>query len=360
MRVLLVVPRFHTNLAFAVRALMDHGIQVALATSAGGRPEGLGLPQPRVLDPAATGLGRAMRLLREQRPDLVVVRKVPGLSRPFHLAALLQGRATLGYDQRPVLRPRRLDQRLHGLTKGQPWRRISPVHGLPGAGRADPAAMYLPFPVPALDRPPAPRAPAEPARILCVGKLAEARKQQFLLAEAAERLAPRHDFRLTFAGSTRLDIGNPDPGHLDRLRAYAATGPLADRVRLVEDLPFAQMGALYAGHDICVLPSRGEPLGTAPLEAMGQGAAAVVSSDTGTAGYVALARAAGHGVGAVFESGDAGALAAALEPLLASAGVREAARRAAWAWAADELSPELFVQRFRAAAAWAGVTPSRG
>ena len=81
---------------------------------------------------------------------------------------------------------------------------MTPAPGLPGAGRTDPRAVYLPFPVAADPEPPERR--AGPARILAVGKLAEARKRPFLLIEAAERLARTHDLRLTLAGSSSLAI----------------------------------------------------------------------------------------------------------------------------------------------------------
>lgn len=357
MRTLLVVPHFHSNLAFAIRALLDDGVAVALATRRRGAPGGLGLPEPHVF-PDGLSVSGAQALLRETRPDLVVIRKTPGLARPVHRAALLAGRATVAYDQRPANAPRGWRAGLSGLLRGRPRLRMTPVPGLPGAGSEDPWAVYLPFPVAADPEPPRPR--DGPARLLAVGKLAEARKRPFLLIEAAERLAQTHDLRLTLAGSSTLAIGAPDPDQRARLRAYARDGALCDRFRLLEDVPFAEMPALYRAHDVCVLPSTGEPLGTAPLEAMGRGAAAVISSGANSAGYVALGQAAGRDCGVVFSDGDGAALEEALTPLLADPDRRMAARRAAWDWAREAFSLEGFAAGFRALAARAGaLRPSR-
>lgn len=351
MKVLFVVPRFHTNLAVAVRALLEDGVEVAVVTGRPDVPEGEGMPEPVVFHDGAT-LSAARALLRARRPDAVIIRKTPGVSQPFALAATLAGIRTLGYDQRPANAPRGRLAVLSGALRGRPIRRMTPNAGLPGAGPPDPFATWLPFPVDIRAGPPPPR--EGPARILMVGKLAEARKRHFLLIEAAERLARAHDVRLTIVGSGRLDIGAPDTAHAERIRAYARTGALGDRFTLVEDVPFTGMAALYRAHDICALPSTREPFGISPLEAMGQGAAAVVSTDNGATGTIARGIAAGHPCGAVFADGDGAALEAALLPLVADRAALETARRAAWEWAREILSPARFARNFRAFVAEAG------
>jgi glycosyltransferase involved in cell wall biosynthesis len=351
LRVLFVVPRFHTNLAFAIRALLDDGVTPMLAVRAPGVPPGLGLPNPMVFADGAR-FADARRILAETRPDLVVIRKTPGLAPAIHRAALLSRLPMIAYDQRPWRAPRGPFSALSGLLRGRPSRRMTPVPGLPGDGPPDPRATYLPFPVPSAAVAPAAR--GGPLRLLVVGKLAEARKQPFLLIEAAKRLARRGELTVTVAGSSRLDIGDPDPGQLARLRAWAREGGSDGCRRLLEDVPFDAMPALYAAHDVCVLPSTREPLGTAPLEAMGQGAAAVISSGAGSAGYVAQGQAAGFACGAVFPDGDGAALEAAIAPLLADPEARLAARDAAWRWAREAFSPERFARDFRALAARAG------
>jgi glycosyltransferase involved in cell wall biosynthesis len=204
-----------------------------------------------------------------------------------------------------------------------------------------------------------PRPPHEgPVRILLVGKLAERRKEHFALVGALETLRER-PFTLTVAGSSSTAIGTPDAANRDRLLAYPRDGLIGDRVTVLPDVPFDAMPALYRAHDLCVLPSRGEPLGTAPLEAMAHGAAALVSDECGSVDVIAEAERAGLAVGALFPAGDGAALTAALARFIDDpAGTRamgETARR----WTAEFLSPERFVARFREAAARAGVPADR-
>ncbi len=354
-RVLFVLPRFHTNLHYALTALVRCGVEPVLLVREGGRG---GVDGARVVEAPTTPLplADARRLLRAERPDLVVIRKTRGLARPVHLAALLQGRPNVGYDQRPLLAPR---PRLHGPRgwfKGRPRRRFTPVHGLPGRGRrVDRTAVYLPLPVAS-----APEAatrtwaPEGVVRILCVAKLAEARKNHRVLIRALERLADDIPLSLTLAGSSSLAIGAPDAELVGWLRSYPHTGALGARVKVLEDVPFAAMPELYARHDVCVLPSSNEPLGTAPLEAMGQGCAALVSDQCGSAWYVAGAAEAGLPCGEVFPAEDDGALVEALRSNASSPERLAVLGANAAEWARREFSEEVFARRFFALAARLG------
>lgn len=358
-KILFVMPSFHTNIVHALTALKDRGAAVQLITSSrgGGAAPGVAVD---VLD-RSVGEREAKRILRAAAPDLVVVRKTKGLAGPFFRAALLARRPVLGYDQRPYRAARGGWHTLSGIARGRPPHRITPVYGLPGPrARPDPLATYTPFPVapPSTDGPPDPLAPLERAyapggvpRILCVGKLAEARKDHELLLRVLERIDL--PFILTFVGSTSLSIGHPDAALVERLLAYPTSGPIGARVKLLTDVPFGRMDEIYRAHDVCVLASRREPLGTAPVEAMARGCAAIVSDECGSAGYLAEAEAAGTPVGRIFRAGDPGALEAALREVLDPHRLARLGPAAA-AWCARELSAERFAGAFFDAAAARG------
>lgn len=355
-RTLVLTPAYHSNLAYALGALSAAGIDATLWTLAPGAPAGAPSVRQRLADPA-DGFAKVFAMLREIDPDLVVIRKCGVHSRRLYWAGLLQGRRMIAYDQRPYLKPRGRIHALSGWLRGRPMRRFTPVKGLDGA--PDPFATYLPFPVSAdasalaARRPPPPEGP----RLLCVGKLAEARKRQPMLIEALSRLADRRRFTLTLVGSSSLAIGGADRGQLSFLRAQVREGPLAGRLRLVEDARFDAMPGLYAGHDLCILPSVAEPLGTAPLEAMAHGCAALVSDSAGSAAYVADALASGRDVGALFAADDIDALTIALDRLIADPAGLAARGAAAAEWARRAFAPADFATRF---AALGGSTPSRG
>ena len=50
------------------------------------------------------------------------------------------------------------------------------------------------------------------------------------------------------------------------------------------------MPEVYAAHDICILPSFAEPLGTSPVEAMAYGTVPIISAQCGSAGYLTSGR----------------------------------------------------------------------
>jgi glycosyltransferase involved in cell wall biosynthesis len=191
-------------------------------------------------------------------------------------------------------------------------------------------------------------APEGTVRILCVGKLTERRKNQFLLIRALEFLADDFDYRVTFVGSSSLNIQNPDQNHFDALKEYASHGPLAGRVTVVPDAPFDDMMKFYRTHDVCVLPSRAEPLGTAPLEAMAQGCAAIVSSGAGSSYYVEAACEAGLPCGAVFPSGNVHALQHSLDALISDRDRLQELGQNAAQWSRREFAPDVFLRRFQA------------
>jgi glycosyltransferase involved in cell wall biosynthesis len=343
--ILFVLPSFHTNLFYALKALSARSYGVSLLCER--RRDGADdfIDTHTLLGQQAATLKDISSLFGQLRPDLVVIRKTGRLSQLAYRVGLLQRRNMVGYDQRPYLHPRHCGQIIHGVLKGRPMRRFTPVHGL--RGRPDPRAAYIPFPVEPM---PAGTsrdyAPSGSVRILCVAKLTERRKNHFLLLRALEPLASEFDFRVTFVGNSSLNIGNPDPPYFQALQDYAMHGFLSDRINIKLDVPFEHMTSIYQSHDICVLPSRAEPLGTAPLEAMGQGCAAIVSSDAGSAYYVQGAQEFGLPCGAVFESDNGKQLELELATLMADRDRLSFFGRNAAEWARREFSPELFAIRF--------------
>jgi glycosyltransferase involved in cell wall biosynthesis len=105
------------------------------------------------------------------------------------------------------------------------------------------------------------------------------------------------------------------------------------------------MPALYARADICVLPSLGEPLGTAPVEAMAYGAVPVISTGAGSAGYLTEGR-----DGLRVDVDEPGALATALHQLVNDAPYRARLAAGARATAEGELGAARFLERLEALA----------
>lgn len=176
------------------------------------------------------------------------------------------------------------------------------------AARVDPARVHL---IPngvdtARFRPPP--GPADGARrVLYVGRLS-AEKDLGVLVEAAGALARRRDVRLTLVGE-----GAERAALLARARALGV--PL----ELVPVVPHGELPAIYAGAAAFVLPSRTEGHPKVLLEAMAAGTPCVASDVAGNRAILAEGE-----TGLLFAPGDAVALAAALERVLADAALARA------------------------------------
>ena len=348
MKVLFIVPRFHTNLFHAVKALRLAGTEVHLYCREQAALEDHSFVKPTLIDTRNTTWSQTRRILTSIDPDLVVIRKVGRFSKVAFWVCVAQRRRVVAYDQRPLLWPRTLRKVAYDVLRGRPMHRITPVCGLKAPGsHSDRFATYLPFPVEAtIDEDRRIYAPGGTVRIVCVGKLAEPRKNHFLLLRALEGLADKFAFTVTLVGATRLNIKHGSSEYLASLYAYAKEGALADRLTIRADVPFQEMANIYGQHDICVLPSESENLGTSPLEAMSHGCVAIVASDSGCAGYFQ-----DTDCGLIFPTKNQSALTAVLARLLAEP--EEIARmgRNAARYAKEEFSLETFARRFFALAA---------
>ncbi len=338
--ILFVVPRFHTNLHGATRALISAGHRVAIFATATARLEDHSHLVPRIFGADAT-VRDVASALDEVGPDLVILRKAPPLSRQVGAAARRRGIPVWLYSLQPLDRPTPHVARLKAWWRFRARRRITPVPGVASGTRAERFASLLPWPVDGSPRP-APRAPG-PVRILCVGKLSQPRKNQHLLIEALDALPPGLDWTLTLAGATDDRVGGADPAHAQHLAARAAQGPPARRVTIRPDIPFDEMPELYRQHDLCVLPASGEPLGMAPLEAMAHGCVPVIAGDAGAAGFVTHGR-----DGFRVDMSQSGALGSVLSTLLADPERIPEISDAAARTAARTFSTEAFLERFDA------------
>ncbi|KMK68770.1 glycosyltransferase family 4 protein [Puniceibacterium sp. IMCC21224] len=339
--ILFVVPRFHTNLFFATRALVQAGHRVSVLAVTASELEDHSILEPAVLGDTPDRAVVADLLARD-RPDLLLLRNSGGLSKVVGREARRQGLRLLAYDLKPLTQCRSLRKRLSLWMQGRPYQRVTPVRGLDPQASLDAGAHYLPWPTAALPLPDgaARDMTARPVQVLCVGKLAQVRKNQDKLIAALVALGGGADVRLTLVGSTSRAISGADNAHFAALNAAAARH---DWITIRSDLPFADMARLYAASHICVLPSVGEPLGIAPVEGMAYGTIPVISTQSGSAGYLTDGQ-----DGMRVDMEQPGALRAALEPLVTSSARRAAMSAAARHTAETELSPERFVQRVEA------------
>ncbi|WP_448664945.1 glycosyltransferase family 4 protein [Sphingomonas sp. CJ20] len=297
-----VARRYHSNQAPLIAELARLGWEIAFFAEYVGRsedhstvtPEIIGHPRAIVppFDRRQTRFAvyspGAMRRIVAARPDVAILRD-------FSIATLLlawrlraAGTRVVLYTQQPYRVshygwPQALYHRLFARDV------VTPTDGYtaPGepalplrkrSGGWAPTWHFLPFVALPAGRSAMPvRDESAPIRILTVGKFTPRKKLLEWIALAGALTDEGLRITLTIAGAP-LDAGT----------LAAAQQALAQLPggRLLVDYPHAAMPALYAEHDLFVLPSVAEPASVSQLEAMAHGVPVICSSDNGTACYV--------------------------------------------------------------------------
>jgi glycosyltransferase involved in cell wall biosynthesis len=141
-------------------------------------------------------------------------------------------------------------------------------------------------------------------------------------------------------GSSNLDVGQGSEAYRDAVISQASSGPLAGKIRVILDASFRQMAEIYASHDVCVLPSVNEPLGSAPLESMAFGCVPVISTGCGSAGYID-----GKDCGLLVDADDLASLSDVLKTLIANPSLVAQMGKKAKSLVESEFDDAHFVER---------------
>jgi len=157
----------------------------------------------------------------------------------------------------------------------------------------------------------------------------------FVLEAAAERGLLDGRAAFTFAGQG----SSAHVGH-QRLEELTARLGIERLVELRPNVPFEDMGALYAAHDVLVLPSVREQFGMAIVEAMAHGLPTIVSDVVGAIGCVVP-----EGTGLIFPVDDRAALGEAMARLVTDAQLRATLGEGARRFVADHLDGRDAAQR---------------
>jgi glycosyltransferase involved in cell wall biosynthesis len=374
-RVLFVVPRYHTNQLEWVQALRASGCRVDMLVYTVGPTEDHSKLSPKRLPESL--VSRAIRWIfgdggtncqhyfpqlhaliayaMRNRPDLVVIRP-HGMV--YSLAASIVFRAfgatVIGYHQRvepkplairsAMVEPHRLAYRL--LMRCISARNMTPLWSTERLHAPMVRWSIVPFAVPVEPR--LPRKALSAVRVLTIGKMVPRKRIDLLLHAIAKcRVAGGTDVRLTVVGECST------PEHqktLEDLRKLTANLSLTDVTEFVLNVPPADMGEHYQRADLFVLPAEREPASVSVIEAMGYGVPAVCSDTCGTKCYIT------EGVtGWVFHSGSLEALIATLARALQSRERLEAMGSAAQQDAGTHFSAAAFIPALNEALAGTSV-----
>ncbi len=336
--VLFAVPRFHPNIFVATRTLARAGYRVTVMAGDVGPAEDHSVVKPIVFG-GDVGLAEITATIQEAAPDLVFLRSGAPKLLEVARAAKQVGAAAWTYSLQPATQPIKWKKRLRLRMKGLPVRRVTPVPGRDHDAVPDPNARFLPWPV-EREGPVPKRKGSGPVTVVCVGKLIQPRKNLHLAVEALRTLGRKGLVRLVLVGASG---GHPSGHSAEYLKSLEIAEAEEDWIDIQRDVPLPEMPKLYRQADICLLPSVGEPLGYAPVEAMAYGAVPVISIDAGSAGYLRDGE-----NGMCVDVTEAGRLELVLGQVVTDHILRERLSVGAVATAEGELGPERFLERIDA------------
>ncbi len=318
MRVMYIMPRYHTNLVPTMKGWISAQHEVTVVTYTKGRIEDYSLVEPVVAgystafrlflslytnvikrkDPNAKdislkvgfpSIGKISRIIKRYKPEIVILREFNVYSIICTQVCKRYKIPTITYNQSPLWGekgsikndlPHRI---VYGLS---PKVRITPVNqlGYDLEGKeANPRAVFAPF-VMDLGQSPDEKQffAGDRINILEIGKY-EKRKNHMMMVDVFSKLADKYDASLTIVGEKSNQFHQD---YFDKLEKYIAEKGLDDKICLKYNLSRQDVDAQYKKTDVFVLASTGEPAAISPIEAMSYSIPSICSTGNGTADYI--------------------------------------------------------------------------
>jgi len=288
MKVLFLVPRYHTNMIAIVEGLQQAGHSVAMICLRRKSVEDYTFLIPHILGDNFTQ-DDAKDLIRDMRPNLVLCRPEEHGHDTLAWFARRQGCKVVQYDQSSSTRPDGLRALLKDialtasrvLRRGALWR-MSPNTGRQGERPCLWTRPY-PFPMHTNAEEAAQDSTGVDLTILFVGKLSMARKRHTWLLDALENV--EKPAKVIFVGE------GFDPQTAASNRSADYYEELIDRINRSEfhdmevhvDMDYYALRQLYRKADIFVLATAREQYGISVLEAMASGCAVLCADSSGVA-----------------------------------------------------------------------------
>lgn len=306
MKILFVVPRYHTNMIGWVKAFVNAGDEVLINTMRQGYTESYDIVKPVVFKESlvatfltkifGNGGPNAPRsfpniftyfwYLRKEKPDVIIVRDI---TRWFSFLAAIYARG-LGikvviYSQMPlyskysVKRKRTID--FINIFFGSFW--MTPIKGNgKNAANLPNKVVYIPFVADVVEAAAMIKV-NEPVSILMIGKFVDRKNHLELIKVLHDLKVLGYVFHLKVVGE------NSTPGHNEKLkeiRRYIVNNELENEVTILQNIPNEHMSDLYAESDLFILPASKEPASISVIEAMGYGIPVICADECGTSCYI--------------------------------------------------------------------------
>lgn len=308
MKFLFIVPRYHINIHYMVKALKEHQQDVGVFSLYQGKSENHSVVRPvilgysyffqllrkifRVDDDRVMKSNFEMRyahpsffklffLIKEYNPEVVIIKNIQSiLSIQSLLIAKFLSKKIVILMQLPKYREKSKSFSVALVAKLFHAKVLTPVLGDKKYKNNNSNLYYLPFIIDARDFAKQYKKNGN-TNIICVGKIQE-RKGQIFLLQAINQLLKRgfSNLRVDFYGE------EDEPEYLQVLQQYIVANKLQAIVTLNRDLPHQELMGKYEDYDLFVLPSWSESAAFSILEAMSKKLAVICTDDNGTKTYV--------------------------------------------------------------------------
>lgn len=318
MKILIITPRFHTNLYYRVKGLEKQGHEVLVAYSYKGKSEytkncrtiNIGFAKNPLLAIAKIfkrhhlqsrlerfmsrpSKKRIQELIKKYNPDNIYIKSYLNMYSLTCIhackssAILTQTRKNTILGSKLFLKIALQYMKAQGVKK-----LISPIEFKKNFPKIIPlkTAPFV-FPEKKYTKE---WFPKKTIRILCIGKFIR-RKDQLRLLHALNKMT--YKYTLTIAGE------EADKEYLEEIKKYIEEKNIPAKIRT--NIPYQSCLELYKEHDLFVLPSYGEPAAYSIVEAMAYKLPVICSSDCGTKSYI-------QGNGLVFQAKNTSSLINAL------------------------------------------------
>jgi glycosyltransferase involved in cell wall biosynthesis len=365
MRILFVAPRFHTNQVQLIKKLHEKKHEIFFHVACIGPTEDHSLIVPlrykqskfSVFIEMIFGKGGVnkryyfpqlvsyWKFFRHLKPEIVVIRD-PYKLFPLTAAlyALLSKAKIVFYTQEDLYRSKTwrtlLKQKLTIRFFKAAW--MTPVKSsqLPQKQAALKYMYYVPLPVMVEpeDKDWKEDTTGELPKILMVGKYHQERKKHLLFLQALNKLKNRYRFTATIAGEC---VTKEQILKFKAITDQANKLELAGLIEFKQNVPYSSMAALYASHNIFVLPAINEQYGVSVNEALGYGLPVICTDTCGAKFNITN----GHN-GFVIKSDSLDELTAALEKLFSDHQKLYQMRQQSLQYARENLSADVFYSKF--------------
>jgi glycosyltransferase involved in cell wall biosynthesis len=364
MKILFVAPRFHTNQVQLIKKLLEKKHEIFFHVACIGPTEDHSLLMPlhykqsklSVFIETVLGKGGVNRrhyfpklvsywkVFRQMKPEIVVIRdpyKLFSLMAAFY--ALLIKAKIVFYTQEDIFKSRKkrtlLKQKLTIRFFKAAW--MTPVNSSQlNENNASLKYMYY-VPLPVMVSPEDTGGAAignEVPKILMVGKYHQERKKHLLFLQALNRLKNRYRFTATITGEC---VTKEQMLKFKLITAEANNLELAGQIEFKQNIPYNDMAALYASHNIFVLPAINEQYGISVNEALGYGLPVICTDTCGSKFNITNGR-----NGFVIKSDNLDELTDSLEKMISDHQRLFQMRQQSLQYARENLSADVFYSKF--------------